>query len=914
MANDVKIAAGIALDGEKEFKQAVSGINKNLSVLGSEMKKVTAEFGDNKNSIDVLTSKQKVLNSQVDEQKNKVKTLTAALESAKQEYGENSNKVKDWQIKLNNAEAQLKKTEQEVKDNEKAVKEYGQAQLTAALNSDEFTKAQDKLKNVARTVGVALAAATAAIVAFAKQGVEIASDLQEVQNVVDTTFSVSADIINEFAKNAASAYGLSELSAKQYSGTMGAMLKSMGLSQDAVISMSTSLVGLAGDMASFYNLDSEEAFEKLRSGISGETEPLKQLGINMTVANLEAYALSQGINKAYNSMTQAEQAALRYNYIMAVTADAQGDFAKTSDSFANQQRILKLEIQNLSAEFGEKLLPVLNEMMPKIIDFVKNLNLTPVTNALNWIFNNASVIATTAAAIGAGMITWEVASIVNGVVVAMKTWRTATEGMAIAQKLLNGAMSANPIGIIITAIAALVTAIIVLWNTNEGFRNAVIKIGKEIKNFFVGLLDFALHVPENYIKLGEFLVKGFWKGINKLTDWLIGKIKKWCGSVLKAIKSFFGIKSPSKVMEEVGENIGQGMANGIEGTKQTVIDVAQTISDALIKEEERLQGELDKLSNKTEETAEQKLQESLNTRLELVKSYQQDYQDAITDIENARDTMAQKLIDFGGLLESTQTDLGDSLGLTDLQSQIDTLTEYSNQLSALQTRGVPDSLLSEIEGMSIEDAYDYTKKLTGLTDDEYATYLAKWQEKQELAKSIAQQFYQGEMDELKTNFVDKMPEELSGIKNDMTTLGEDSAAGVASGFASKQTEITNTFVGVLQSALSAAKASMEINSPSKKWAEVGKFMAQGLGQGFTSTMASVSQQINGSIPTDVQMNGTYTTAQMIEGGVNGLASLLSNQQSGGNYTINLVLDGKTAASVLFDPLKGVAKQRGEALG
>ena len=173
-----------------------------------------------------------------------------------------------------------------------------------------------------------------------KNGIDYASDLAEVQNVVDVSFGKSAASINDWSQKALEAYGLNEVTAKRYNGTLGAMLKSTGVAGDSVVDMSEKLTGLAGDMASFYNLDTNVAFEKIRSGISGETEPLKQLGINMSVANLEAYALSQGITTAYDKMSQAEQTMLRYNYLMSVTSDAQGDFARTSDSWANQTRLL----------------------------------------------------------------------------------------------------------------------------------------------------------------------------------------------------------------------------------------------------------------------------------------------------------------------------------------------------------------------------------------------------------------------------------------------------------------------------------------------------------------------------------------------------------------------------------------------
>jgi DNA repair exonuclease SbcCD ATPase subunit len=200
--------------------------------------------------------------------------------------------------------------------------------------------------------------AVAGVTKFAGACVDLASDLQEVQNVVDVTFGESSAKIESFAKKADKSFGLSELKAKQFSSTMGAMTKSMGFAEAEAADMATTLAGLAGDMASFYNLDAEDAFAKLRSGISGETEPLKQLGINLSVANLEAYALTQGITKTYEAMTQAEQATLRYNYILSATKDAQGDFARTSDSLANQQRILALEMEKLQTSIGNFFLPI----------------------------------------------------------------------------------------------------------------------------------------------------------------------------------------------------------------------------------------------------------------------------------------------------------------------------------------------------------------------------------------------------------------------------------------------------------------------------------------------------------------------------------------------------------------------------
>ena len=220
----------------------------------------------------------------------------------------------------------------------------------------------------------AIAAAGAALAAAGGYAIKMASDLSEVQNVVDTTFGANADTINKWSKDAGTAFGLSDLEAKKYTSTLGAMTKSMGLTDGQTLEMSQGLAGLTGDMSSFYNLDHDEAFDKIRAGISGETEPLKQLGINMSVANLEAYALSQGITTSYDAMSEAEKVTLRYNYLMQATADAQGDFSKTSGSLANQIRIAQLQVTNLASSVGTALLPMATEAMTKLAGMGQQLN------------------------------------------------------------------------------------------------------------------------------------------------------------------------------------------------------------------------------------------------------------------------------------------------------------------------------------------------------------------------------------------------------------------------------------------------------------------------------------------------------------------------------------------------------------
>lgn len=234
----------------------------------------------------------------------------------------------------------------------------------------------EKIKSAFGKIGkaVAVAFSVTALISFGKSCIELGSALAEVQNVVDVTFGAMSETINHFARDALEQFGLSETSAKKYTSTLGAMLKSMGIATNQAAEMSMEMTGLAADMASFYNLETDVAFEKIRAGISGETEPLKQLGINMSVANMDAYALSQGITKAYSAMSQKEQAILRYNYLLSVTADAQGDFARTSDGWANQVRVLTERFNALKAAIGQGLIAVLtpvirmlNQLLAKIL-------------------------------------------------------------------------------------------------------------------------------------------------------------------------------------------------------------------------------------------------------------------------------------------------------------------------------------------------------------------------------------------------------------------------------------------------------------------------------------------------------------------------------------------------------------------
>ena len=216
---------------------------------------------------------------------------------------------------------------------------------------------------------VAKAAAGFGLYKLGKEAIEVASNITEVQNVVDTAFGDMSWKAERFAKNSIQQFGMSELSAKKTASTYMAMASGMGLSSDKASDMAISLAGLSGDVASFYNISQELADIKLKSVFTGETETLKDLGIVMTQTNLKQFALSQGIKTNIDDMNQAQLTTLRYNFVMQQLQMAQGDFAKTSGTWANQVRILQEQFKQLLGIIGNGLIAALTPAI-QVINFV----------------------------------------------------------------------------------------------------------------------------------------------------------------------------------------------------------------------------------------------------------------------------------------------------------------------------------------------------------------------------------------------------------------------------------------------------------------------------------------------------------------------------------------------------------------
>lgn len=216
-----------------------------------------------------------------------------------------------------------------------------------------------------------------AITDFMGSCLNLGSALTEVENITNVAFPGMSKQIDNFAKSAADSFGLSETMAKRFTGMYGTMAKQFGFANKEAFEMATTLTGLAGDVASFYDMTQDEAYTKLKAVFSGETEVLKDIGVVMTQAALDQYALANGYGKTTAKMSEQEKVALRYAFVQDQLSAATGDFIRTQDSWANQTRILSLRFQSLKASLGKGFIAVF----------------TPIIKGINWVLANLQSLA-----------------------------------------------------------------------------------------------------------------------------------------------------------------------------------------------------------------------------------------------------------------------------------------------------------------------------------------------------------------------------------------------------------------------------------------------------------------------------------------------------------------------------------------
>ena len=560
-----------------------------------------------------------------------------------------------------------------------------------------------------------------------------------------------------------------------------------------------------------------------------------------------------------------------------------------------------------------------------------------------------------------GQLPGKIASFLAGALSAIAGW--ASNAIAKAAEAGNGVLSAigNFFGQIPGKIASLLAGALSALATWAANMAAKARAGmNNVKNAIVSTLQ---SIPGQVASVGRNIVQGLWNGIQGAAGWLLGRIKGWCSNILNGIKGFFGIHSPSRVMrDEVGVQLAKGMALGIRDGESYVIraeksqaakivavaagaadevedtwketnqrlldDTAKRLNvsvdtykksynqvvDLTSELNNRLVAKEEELTKRLEDTGlDDATKEALNSQLSAVKEFRTEYEAALSEIEKAQESMADKLRDYGELFQSVKDETGEFLELSDLQEQIDGIQRYGDALDSLKNRGVSDSLLDEIIGMDVDKATAYTEKLLSMTDEEYSDYIALWEKKQAEAQAVAQKFYADELQLLGYEFVDKLPGELDGMKQEMRNLGIQSIQGLIDGMNNRSGALYATAQRIVSSAIAAMRAAADIHSPSRVTRNmVGKPLAQGIGAGFMAEMERINRQIADTVLSPFETLSRGDLMDAAAGVVNGNAGL-AMAGAGGVQTVVIPvnLNGKQIAEVVYDPLKQVGRQRGQ---
>lgn len=423
---------------------------------------------------------------------------------------------------------------------------------------------------------------TAPIVGMAAASINAAGDLEESINKVSVVFDENAATVLAWSEDAAQALGQSQEQALEAAGTFGNLFDSMGLSAGATTEMSLGLVELASDLASFNNIDPTIALEKLRAGIVGEVEPLRTLGVNLSAVAVEAKAMEMGLAATGKELTESDKVTARYALILEQTANAQGDFANTSDGLANATRIVKAQFTDAAAALGQNLLPVATDVVAILNNLLERFNkLDPSTQA--WIVK----IALLAAAIGPVLV--GIGSMITAVT--SITAAFAASGPVIAA--ITAAITAltGPIAIVIAAVAGLAIA----WQQNWfGIRDITAQAWEGIKHIVTGTWDAIQGIVTNIIDrikstfqidwgaLGRGIVQGIISGIDSMWNSLVDKVRQMASMMVGTAQDELEQHSPSKKGVAIGTNFGESIGMGIRSAMGDIsLDVTAGLRGAI---------------------------------------------------------------------------------------------------------------------------------------------------------------------------------------------------------------------------------------------------------------------------------------------------------------------------------------------
>lgn len=587
------IGPKIGIDGEKEFRDALNSMGQQLKTLGTEMKAVTSAFDVDNNSQKKLASQSDILSRQLEVQQQRITEIQKALDYARANYAENSNEVQRWQQALNNATADMNKTKAAIKDLGDESGKSGEKVSTFG----EVLKAN--LLSTAIVEGVKTI--TEAVKNMAGEFIESAADVKAETAAFEQTFGDFAGTATAAIGRVADSSGILQTRLNNLGSKIYAFARSSGGDVEQSMSLMERALQAAADSAAYYDTSVEQATESLQSFLKGNYSNDAALGLSATEATRNAAAMKL-FGAAFNNLSEIQ----KQETLLQMVLDAQklsgamGQAARESDGWENVMGNLSETWRQFQANVGapvlENLVPIIQNITTALQGWIDGVDwdafTADVNNFVDTILNNGDLILSIIAGIGAAFVTWNVASLINGAVNAIKAFQAANEGATVAQAALNLVMSANPIGIVVTAIAALVTGLIVFYKTNEEFRNkvnaawaavktavlnactafenAVDKFFDKVVEIGNAVVSFFKSVPKQMVEIGKNIVMGLWEGIKAMASWIGDKVSGFVGGIVDSVKGMLGIHSPSRVFAGIGQNMALGLGQGFEKQMQSV--------------------------------------------------------------------------------------------------------------------------------------------------------------------------------------------------------------------------------------------------------------------------------------------------------------------------------------------------------